>query len=360
MDKLTKLLLASVIGIAVPTPFADAEEMGRSDEPVADEATTEITWIADFDEATAKAKAEGKDLLVDFTGSDWCVWCHRLDDEVFSTAEFKEYAAANFVTVALDFPNDPEIKAQVPNPERNSELSEKYGVTGFPTVLLMTPDGVVYGKTGYRAGGPEGYIENLSLLRKEGKAELDKANKVIKEWEAATDENRMAVYERVLIAFSEMNPDYMGQRVLGDVVKAAFQFDADNAKGYKMKAAKTLLDAGQGDAEVFAACRELDPENKEGLLEIAVAGEMGNARSEEDLPALIKSVQLVDELGIKDEEIAVELYFNAAYWCWAFTDQPDVARHFALKLEKLKGDDQRVSGFLKDLFDDIGREASTM
>ena len=59
-------------------------------------------WIADFDEAVKLAKAEKKDLFVDFTGSDWCGWCKKLDAEVFSKEEFLTAAKKSFVLVALD------------------------------------------------------------------------------------------------------------------------------------------------------------------------------------------------------------------------------------------------------------------
>lgn len=360
MDKLTKLLIASVIGITVPTTAAAAQPWDDQEGPATEASESELTWLADFDEAVAAAKSQGKDLLVDFTGSDWCGWCHKLDDEVFSQSHFKDYAGENFVTVALDFPNAPEVKAQVPNPERNAEVRDKYGVSGYPTILLMTADGEVYGRTGYRPNGPESYVEFLEDLRTNGKAQLNKAKSLAKEFEEASEENRMAVYDRAMTAFGDLNPDYMGQDILADVIKEAYEFDADNAKGYKLKATRFLLDAGMGDDEVFAAVRDLDPKNEEGMLELAVRGAVNNASSLEDLPGLIEQIQMIDELGIKDEEIAKELYFNGAYWAWSFTDQPDLARSFGHKLEATAGDDENVQVFLKDLFEDVGREAPKM
>ena len=55
----------------------------------------EVKWYADFDEAQKVAVAEGKDLLVDFTGSDWCGWCIKLEEEVFDHAEWQEGVAAH-------------------------------------------------------------------------------------------------------------------------------------------------------------------------------------------------------------------------------------------------------------------------
>src|SRR5712671_809845 len=61
-------------------------------------------WDDDYAKALAQAKAEKKLLLMDFTGSDWCGWCIKLDKEVFSKPEFKEYAKKSLVLVEVDFP----------------------------------------------------------------------------------------------------------------------------------------------------------------------------------------------------------------------------------------------------------------
>src|SRR4051812_3231385 len=61
-------------------------------------------WTEDFEKGRSQAKAEHKKLLLDFTGSDWCGWCMKLDREVFSQAEWKQYAAKNYVLVTVDFP----------------------------------------------------------------------------------------------------------------------------------------------------------------------------------------------------------------------------------------------------------------
>ncbi|HEY8240444.1 MAG TPA: thioredoxin family protein, partial [Kiritimatiellia bacterium] len=61
-------------------------------------------WTDDFEQAMNEAKASGRYLLLDFTGSDWCGWCKRLDAEVFKDDTFKEFAASNLVCVKVDFP----------------------------------------------------------------------------------------------------------------------------------------------------------------------------------------------------------------------------------------------------------------
>ena len=63
-------------------------------------------WVSDFEKAKTTAAAEGKDLLIDFTGSDWCGWCIKLRKEVFDLDAFKAAGPKNFVLVEIDFPQN--------------------------------------------------------------------------------------------------------------------------------------------------------------------------------------------------------------------------------------------------------------
>ena len=110
----------------------------------------------------AKARAENKPLLVDFTGSDWCGWCIRLDEEVFSQSAFQAYAAAELVLVEIDFPRRKTLSAELK--AQNEALAQQYGIRGFPTILLLSPEGELIEKTGYRRGGPESYVAHLKEI----------------------------------------------------------------------------------------------------------------------------------------------------------------------------------------------------
>ena len=122
-------------------------------------------WMTDFEAAKKKAAAENKELLVDFTGSDWCGWCIKLVDEVFKHDSFKKGVADKFVLVELDFPKD-KSKLSEATQKQNAELQVKYGVRGFPTILLLDAKGRPFARTGYQAGGPEKYLTHLDELRR--------------------------------------------------------------------------------------------------------------------------------------------------------------------------------------------------
>jgi len=119
-------------------------------------------WLTDYNAALAQAKAENKPVLVDFTGSDWCIWCMRLDKEVFAQPVFQSWAAQNVVLLKLDFPRSIEQSAEVK--KTNAELASNYNVGGFPTLLILDADGKELARTGYRRGGAQAYVEHLKEI----------------------------------------------------------------------------------------------------------------------------------------------------------------------------------------------------
>lgn len=127
-------------------------------------ATDVFKWETDMEVAKKRAKDEKKEILVDFTGSDWCGWCIKLKKEVFDKPEFQEYAKKHLVMLELDFPRKKELPAK--EKEQNEKLSQEFQVEGFPTILLLKASGKEIGRTGYQEGGPVKYIEHLKELKK--------------------------------------------------------------------------------------------------------------------------------------------------------------------------------------------------
>jgi protein disulfide-isomerase len=120
-------------------------------------------WGDNYEKAIAQAKAEKKMVVLDFTGSDWCSWCIKLDKEVFSKDEFKAYAKDNLVLMEVDFPQtkpqSPELKAQ------NAKLQKKHGILGYPTIIVLNSEGKKVGQLGYEEGGPKNFIAKLEALK---------------------------------------------------------------------------------------------------------------------------------------------------------------------------------------------------
>lgn len=116
-------------------------------------------WLTHYSQAVKQAKATKRPILMLFTGSDWCPWCIKLEEEIFSQKEFKKYAGENLVLLKLDFPRK---SKQTPQEKRlNNRLQQRFEVEGFPTVVVIDEEGDELFRTGYRRGGAEAYVKHL-------------------------------------------------------------------------------------------------------------------------------------------------------------------------------------------------------
>lgn len=121
-----------------------------------------ITWITSYEEAVNQSKDRYKPILLFFTGSDWCSWCHKLEKEVLDTQEFALSNGDQFIFVKLDFP----LNRSLPRSEtsQNKELQRKYDVRSFPTIVILDPQQRQIGVTGYRPGGAKAYGDHLEKI----------------------------------------------------------------------------------------------------------------------------------------------------------------------------------------------------
>ncbi len=121
-----------------------------------------LKWYDNLQTAESVAQKEGKPILVNFTGSDWCKWCKKLNAEVFSQDDFVNYAKNNLVLVKIDFPE--KIQQSEATKYYNNQLAQKFGVQGFPTIILLKSDGSPIAATGYQPGGAAAYVQHLKSM----------------------------------------------------------------------------------------------------------------------------------------------------------------------------------------------------
>jgi len=132
---------------------------------VAPTTRAEESWQTDYKKAQEEAKTNHKLLLLNFTGSDWCGWCIKLDRDVFSKPEFKDYATKNLVLLTIDFPRGKPQPADVRM--QNQELASHYQVQGFPTIVVLNGEGrKVWEYPGYFPDGAAAFIAELEKARK--------------------------------------------------------------------------------------------------------------------------------------------------------------------------------------------------
>jgi thioredoxin-related protein len=126
--------------------------------------TTEngIEWTTSFEKAKDEAKATGKAIFVDFTGSDWCRWCTKISEEILSTDEFKKFAKDNLIMLYLDFPQTKELPSGMQ--PYNQKLASQYGIQGFPTILILDKNGKELARLGYERAGAGKFISDIKKV----------------------------------------------------------------------------------------------------------------------------------------------------------------------------------------------------
>ncbi|MEO6131447.1 MAG: thioredoxin family protein [Saprospiraceae bacterium] len=136
---LTKIYMFLVLcGIAFQACSQTAATTSDKPKPAAGYTSDKEGWLVDLDEAYAMSTKEKKPIMANFTGSDWCGWCKRLDASVFSKPEFKAWAQKNVVLLELDFPRGKQIPQK--NKEQNAAMQNALKVTGYPTVWIFKLD----------------------------------------------------------------------------------------------------------------------------------------------------------------------------------------------------------------------------
>ena len=116
-------------------------------------------WMQNMEQAKTVSKLEGKAILIKFTGSDWCSWCVKMDDNIFSKTEFANFAKKNLVLVELDFPRSKKLSAEIT--KQNKMLASKYGIETFPSIVILNSQGNEVVRGNYYSGSVTSFIEAI-------------------------------------------------------------------------------------------------------------------------------------------------------------------------------------------------------
>ena len=180
-------------------------------------------WLTDMDAAKKEAAEQKKDLMIEFTGSDWCPPCMQLRANVFSKPDFQKEAQKNFVLLELDYPRSKEQSAEVK--AANQKLAEQYGVTGFPTVVFADASGTPFG--GFVGGRPREDVMKAMQDALKNKEALQAAEANVAK--ASTDEAKVAALMEVL----KLAPKDYVDNFYGDVKAEIKKLDKDDKSGLK-------------------------------------------------------------------------------------------------------------------------------
>lgn len=124
-------------------------------------------WQTDFSSAKLIATEKNLPIILVFQGSDWCAPCIKLDREIWSSEEFKDFAKNKYVMLKADFPRKKQNALPEPQTKANAKLADIYNKRGmFPFVVVLDKEGKVLGETGYKKLSPKIYIEELNKFIK--------------------------------------------------------------------------------------------------------------------------------------------------------------------------------------------------
>ena len=117
-------------------------------------------WETNFEVAKARAEKEGVNIVLVFSGSDWCIPCMKLEKNIWESQEFIKYSKDHFVLLRADFPKKKANALSKEQQERNDKLAEIYNPQGlFPLVVILDKKGKMRGSTGYKNLSPLAYID---------------------------------------------------------------------------------------------------------------------------------------------------------------------------------------------------------
>ncbi len=235
------LLVAALIFIGCPLGQGMAQEgnqsweqhvasspallVGRSPSGSRPSSSFDNGWLDNAEQALGKARQENKDLLLLFTGSDWCPPCKKLEAEILGQQEFLDEAKKQFVLVVFDFPQEKELLPRVK--QQNEQWAAKFGVNSYPTMILLDQQERPFAILGYQEGGVEDF---LGLIRERHEKRI-RRDVLMAEAEKVQGEQRAIQLYKALSEMDQAIADLYYEELVQEIV----QIDREDQLGLRTK-----------------------------------------------------------------------------------------------------------------------------
>lgn len=304
MKQLFTLLCSVLVGTALFTDQVEGAQPGH------------INWMTNYEEALNLSKSTSKPIVLFFTGSDWCGWCTKLEQESLGTPEFAQAAGDKFIFVKLDFP----VNSTLPGPiaAQNKQLQKKYNVRGFPALIIL--DGQhqnQIGTTGYRPGGGKAYADHLSKIVQDYSGYQQKMQNVDKQKYSSVQLKKLYETAQTFGYDNDVN----------QIIKAGIASDDSPffmIERYRLMAKEGLLSSSEA-TQLKQQLISLDPENENriqyqlALIDFEANNELDKEKRSPDL-SVAPLVDYIEKFGAKDKEhlwrlqmIISQVYFDKNY-----------------------------------------------
>lgn len=197
--------------------------------------------VATMEEAQAVARAEGRHIFVDFTGTDWCTACIHLRTKIVESPEFEAAMGKKFVLVPVDFPRTPELVAKLSEEvKRDREaMLVSYRIEGLPGVVLMDCNGLPFEVINGTRRNPADYLalvqagldklaaRDAALAAAEGKSGMDRARALDAALKTLPEVCRDK-YKAVIAEINSLDPENtLGYKGFGDTTRQRIDQLAD-------------------------------------------------------------------------------------------------------------------------------------
>lgn len=158
MIRKSAVLIAILVFIIAGFTYKQAST--RSNDGTKEKKTEKIQWHS-FDKGVELSQKENKLLVVDFY-TDWCHWCKVMEEQTYGDKGIIKYARENAIMAKLNAETEEKYKFRDAH-YSGRQLSQLFGVTGFPTTVFMSPKGeLITAVSGFIP--PEKFIDILKYL----------------------------------------------------------------------------------------------------------------------------------------------------------------------------------------------------
>lgn len=214
-----------------------------------------LVWESDVEKALQRAESEKKPLLLFFTGSDWSGWSMKMKKELLSTEAFDKKVEGKFLCVEIDFPQHTPLSLECA--EKNKRMKERFSITQYPRLLVVTSDGREIGRFGFTEEGAETFGERLITLMERDR-NVEEA--LLKEKEGSSCPEHLANLYRLALEFGRKEE---AQALLMKGVAIGDSF-------FLLERYRLLVEEGQGKEKEALRLREKiaasDPDNAKGSM----------------------------------------------------------------------------------------------
>lgn len=213
----------------------------------------QINWLTNYDEAIQISRSTSKPIVLLFTGTDWCSWCMRLEEEALNTPDFAEVVGDKFIFVKLDFPLNRKQIPEIAN--QNKNLKKQFAISGYPTIIIIDSHQRPIGSVGYRPGGGKQYGLHLMRMVDGHVAYQQKLDSL--SYQVPSGEELRILYDRAIQLKREKDANYI----------ASTGLNSDQRHFFLLERYRLLSEQGQHHSEEALKIRQQllssDPTNSQ-------------------------------------------------------------------------------------------------